>query len=44
MTVGENGVSLHIVGYQFPDFDWRRDVWDANWLIIEGGAALDGKH
>ena len=39
-----NWVDIHIVGYQFPDFDWRRDIWDANWLIIEGGAALDGKH
>jgi hypothetical protein len=38
-----NWVELHVVGYQFPDFDWRRDTWDANWLIIEGGAALDGR-
>jgi hypothetical protein len=38
-----NWVELHIVGYQFPDFDWRRGTSDANWLMIEGEAAIDGR-
>jgi hypothetical protein len=38
-----NWLELHIVGYEFPDFDWRRGIWDANWLVVEGGASLDGR-
>lgn len=36
-------MEFHIVGYQFPDFDWRQGISDANWLMIEGGAAIDGR-
>jgi hypothetical protein len=37
-----NWVELHIAGYQFPDFDWRRGTSAASWLMIEGEAAIDG--
>ncbi len=34
-------LQLRLAGYQFPSI--TSDEWDANWLIVQGSASLDGK-